>query len=551
MSPSGGGGRRVVVVTGGGGGIGAAVAEELGRAGAHVVTVDPMVTLDGASRAEVQGETTADRIVAAGGSARATDLSVTDRAGVQALFEELRREHGRLDGVVNVAGITRPTSFAAGTDDDWRAVLGVHLDGYRNVLESALPIMAEQGHGRVLGVTSGSGWRPADTGAYGCAKRAVASLTWELGRRTPPGVAVNAMSPIAVTRMVTAALGKQAVRPGGTGAATGGLSLGSLPAPEELGPLGAHLVGEAFGWCRGLVLFAGGSEVAVVERPHLLEVVTTTGAGSLAHLVEAFAERALLPAERNQTAGGGTNPRFGDVLAAGTGARRPTGGRCLVVTDDPGGVGELVEALAARGATTEVLDAGRVDGGFAGAAAALASVEPFDAVVIRRSGPAPSSGGEGWQRVLAGHDGLVDAIHADAGWVRAATDRSSDAGRPVRVVTLVEATTAGGRSRAQAATQLARASRKATDGRVAAFAVSVESTGAAATTASAALAAHLACSPAAADLAGAELAVGDGWLGLRSHPRPSTSIVTGSGPVPGWFDEVLRDAVDRTAPEGP
>ena len=115
-------------------------------------------------------------------------------------------DHGRLDAVVNVAGITRPTSFAAGTEDDWRGVLAVHLDGYLNVLDAALPIMAAAGHGRILGVTSGSGWRPADTGAYGCAKRAVASLTWQLGRQAPPGVVVNAMSPIAVTRMVTAAL---------------------------------------------------------------------------------------------------------------------------------------------------------------------------------------------------------------------------------------------------------------------------------------------------------------------------------------------------------
>ena len=62
-------------------------------------------------------------------------------------------------------------------------MLAVHLEGYLNVLDAALPLMAAAGHGRILGVTSGSGWRAADAGAYSCAKRAVAALTWQLGRR--------------------------------------------------------------------------------------------------------------------------------------------------------------------------------------------------------------------------------------------------------------------------------------------------------------------------------------------------------------------------------
>ena len=67
----------------------------------------------------------------------------TDAEAIAALFADLVTEHGRLDAVVNVAGITRPTGFASGTDEDWAAVLSVHLDGYRNVLAAALPIMAE------------------------------------------------------------------------------------------------------------------------------------------------------------------------------------------------------------------------------------------------------------------------------------------------------------------------------------------------------------------------------------------------------------------------
>lgn len=179
--------QRVAVVTGGGGGIGAAIAESLGRTGVYVVTVDPLVSVDGSEQLPAPEETTAGRITAAGGAARASAVSVTDASGVRGLFEELDGEFGGLDAVVNVAGITRPTSFATGTDDDWRSVLSVHLDGYHNVLRAALPLMAARGRGHILGVTSGSGWRSADAGAYGCAKRAVAALTWQLGRHAPPG----------------------------------------------------------------------------------------------------------------------------------------------------------------------------------------------------------------------------------------------------------------------------------------------------------------------------------------------------------------------------
>ena len=177
----------------------------------------------------------------------------------------------------------RPAS-PKGTEDDWRAVLTVHLDGYLNVLAAALPIMAAAGHGRILGVTSGSGWRQADAGAYSCAKRAVAALTWQLGRQAPPGVVVNAMSPIAVTRMVTAALGRAQPKAGSK--ATGGLSLGSMPTPEELGPFGAYLVGDGLRLVQRAGALRRRSEVAVVDEPRLLEVVRTDDVASVAHVLE-------------------------------------------------------------------------------------------------------------------------------------------------------------------------------------------------------------------------------------------------------------------------
>ncbi len=535
--------QRVAVVTGGGGGIGAAIAEELGRSGWYVVTLDPLVTLDGAERLPEPHETTAGRIVAAGGTAQASSASVTDGEAVTALFRQLVEERGGIDAVVNVAGITRQTGFAHGSEEDWRAVLDVHLGGYLNVLAAALPLMAAAGHGRVLGVTSGSGWRAADAGAYSCAKRAVASLTWQLGRASPPGVTVNAISPIAATRMVAAAQerARQMARSGGGG----GLSLfKSMPGPEDLGPLGRHLVGEEFGWCNGRVLFAGGSEVALIDEPRLLEVVRSDGGAPIASVLETVAPRAFATAEASQASGGGGNPRFGAIFTNPPGELASGSVRtCAVVTDRPRLGTAVIEALEARSVTCRRAGPAR---GFGGATAALKAVAeelgPVDAVVValaRRQSTVDASGA--WERTLGEHAGIVDDIHTDAGWCRAVADYAAERGGPVRVVTVADAVTAGGRSRAQAAAQLARVGGAATDGRVAAFAVSMETTEDAASDPVGELVAHLVAHPDAAGLAGAELATGGSWLGLRSHPRPLGTLTYGGPALPAWFDDTLQE----------
>lgn len=550
--------QRVAVVTGGGGGIGAAIAEALGRNGTYVVTVDPLVSVDGSEQLPTPEETTAGRIVAAGGSARASSVSVTDAEGVRALFESLADEFGGLDAVVNVAGITRPTSFAKGSEEDWLGVLSVHLDGYLNILEAALPIMAAAGHGRILGVTSGSGWRPANTGAYGCAKRAVAALTWQLGRHAPEGVVVNAVSPIAATRMVTAALSR--ARPAGVtpspapsgGSATGGLSLASMPAPEELGPLGAHLVDEAFSWCSGKVIFAGGSEIAVVEEPRLLEVVRTEGAASLARVLEVVTAKALVSAESNQATNGGSNARFATIFGepGGEEALEPAVRTCAIVTDRPV-VGEtLSTALAVRGVTCTTVGASEGGVGFEASARALASMVeqagPIDAVIVALAAPSPDAGGSSrWQRVLAEHRGIAASIHTDASWARAVSDYSASTDRAVRIVTITDATTAGGRTRAQSVAQHARSARGATDDRVTAFSISVETAWVNAAPSLAEVAAHLLCSDDTPGLSGAELVLGNGWFGVRSHPHPSGSITFGGPEIPAWFDDTLCSMVGQ------
>ncbi len=426
--------QRVAVVTGGGGGIGGAIAEALGRSGWFVVTVDPMVTLEGTEELPEPETTTAGRIVAAGGTARASSASVTDGEALRALFQELAAERGGLDAVVNVAGITRQSYFARGTEEDWQALLSVHLGGYLNVLDAALPLMAAAGHGRIVGVTSGSGWRAADAGGYSCAKRAVAALTWQLGAHAPPGVTVNALSPIANTRMVAAAL--ERARQEGRAGGGGGLTLDSMPGPDQLGPLGAHLVGDSFGWCTGQVVFASGPEAAIVDQPRLMEVVRTTGAASLRGALGGLRsprprQGGGQPGERRRR----ESPLRPDLRRAGP---RP-GAR---------GDGEDLRRRRRRppraGGPADRRPRGALDhlpprrDGFVTSTArrthCALRVEregPVDAIVLALDPhPPAASTAPDWASILADHHGIVEHLHADAAWSRAAADYAALADRP-------------------------------------------------------------------------------------------------------------------------
>jgi hypothetical protein len=320
------------------------------------------------------------------------------------------------------------------------------------------------------------------------------------------------------------------------------LGLASVPPPEHLGPIGAYLAGETFAsWARGQIMFSNGAEVAWIVPPRLLEAARTSDVGSLLAVLDSFGPKVLVPVESAQFSNGGGNPRLGTAFADGA----PDGGaaassRAVVVSDQPERAAKLRAALAARG--VECVDIDAPETSFTGASnqlAAAASSDPIDAVVVALAGGARSSASDGWARVLEEHAGVTEQIGTDAAWVRAVSDYAAAADRRVRVATVVDATTAGGRSRAQSATQLSRAAHPGTDERVDAFALSVEASGAPV----ADMVAHLVCDPDSGALSGAELVVGADWFGLRSHPHPAGSISYGGPEVPGWVDAALREMV--------
>lgn len=559
---------RVVVVTGGGGGIGTVTAVELASRGATVVALDPGIGVTGELLGERSAEATVAQIAAAGGTGHVSLVSVTDRDGLRDELRRVASDLGSLDAVVNTAGILRFAQFPVASEEDWRVVLETHVDGYINVLEAALPIMVDAGYGRIVGFTSGAGLARSiiDGAAYGCAKRIVASLTWELRGALPDGVRVNALSPIAATRMVREALIASGVD------RDRGLDLTAMPQAEDMAPAAAYLAGPEAGWLSGRVVYSAGPELSAVFPPRLLEAVRTDGVGDVASALGTLVPVVLGPVEADQRTSGGSNPRFGPVFDAAPPAGAPAGGEapggreapgrgptCVIVADDEA-LAEAVDAgLASWGMAAVGIGpwkpvddaASRVARTFADATAALTRVtdgRQVDALVVALSGVDDAhrsivAATPTWQEIVGAHREVVPHVVGCAAWLRAAADHVARTGRPVRVVFVNPATTAAGRTSAQAVAQMSRSANETpTMPRVETFSVALESDAAGDREALGHLVARLASADDALALRGAELAVRPGWIALRSHPGPMATISYGGGAVPAWADDALRDA---------
>ena len=194
---------RVAVITGAGGGLGRSHALELARRGAHVVVNDLGGAVDGTGGSASAAEQVVAEIRAAGGEAIANADSVATPDGGAAIVECALDTFGRVDIVVNNAGILRDAAFKNVTPALLDAVIDVHLKGAFNVLRTAWPHLREQNYGRVVNTSSGSGlFGNFGQSNYGAAKAGLMGLTRVLsieGARN--NVMANAIAPIAHTRM--------------------------------------------------------------------------------------------------------------------------------------------------------------------------------------------------------------------------------------------------------------------------------------------------------------------------------------------------------------
>ena len=194
---------RVAIVTGAGGGLGRAHALALAARGARVLVNDLGGGVHGEGGSVSASQKVVDEIRAAGGEALANGASVTDFEAVQAMVGQAIDAWGRVDVLVNNAGILRDKSFAKMEMQDFRTVVDVHLMGAAHCCKAVWPHMVAQEYGRIVMTTSSTGlYGNFGQSNYGAAKLALVGLMQTLALEgAKHHIHVNALAPTAATRM--------------------------------------------------------------------------------------------------------------------------------------------------------------------------------------------------------------------------------------------------------------------------------------------------------------------------------------------------------------
>ncbi len=244
---------RVAIVTGAGQGIGRAIAERLAADGAAVVVAD--LNMDTAAHV-------AQSIETAGGRALTVRADVTDPADAERLAAETERQLGRIDVLVNNAGILRSTRAAEVTAAEWHLVVDANLTGAFLCARFAYPALRASGHGRIVNVASMAGRATSTLGGvhYTTAKAGVLGLTRHLAREwARDGITVNAISPgIVDTPMVRGSTDHARMAQ-----VLASIPLGRLAEPAEIAALIAFLASDEAAYITGANVDIHGGELII------------------------------------------------------------------------------------------------------------------------------------------------------------------------------------------------------------------------------------------------------------------------------------------------
>jgi NAD(P)-dependent dehydrogenase (short-subunit alcohol dehydrogenase family) len=241
---------KVAIVTGSGNGLGRSHAMELARLGAKVVVNDFGGARDGTGGSKSPAEEVVAEIIAKGGEAMANGANVTNVDDISQMVENTMARWGRIDILINNAGILRDRSFGKMNSEEWNSVVDVHLNGSANCSLAVWNIMKQQNYGRILMTTSTSGiYGNFGQANYGAAKMAVVGMMNTLcieGAKN--NIQVNCLAPTAATRMTEDIINEDALQ---------------LIQPEKVTPAAIYMVSED--GPNRTVMLAGAGSFAVLE----------------------------------------------------------------------------------------------------------------------------------------------------------------------------------------------------------------------------------------------------------------------------------------------
>jgi 3-oxoacyl-[acyl-carrier protein] reductase len=237
---------RVSLVTGASRGIGRAIARAFAAEGARVV----LAARDAAKLAEAVSE-----IQASGGQAEALALDVADRASVEAGVSGIVARHGRIDHLVNNAGVTRDNLLLRMKDAEWQQVIDTNLTGAFLCTQAVLRPMLKQKSGRIVTITSVVGLAGnAGQANYAASKAGLVGFTKSVAREVASrGITVNAIAPGFIETDMTAAMTEKARE-----AVVGAIPLGRVGRPEDVAGAALFLVSDAAAYVTGQVLAVDG-----------------------------------------------------------------------------------------------------------------------------------------------------------------------------------------------------------------------------------------------------------------------------------------------------
>ncbi len=262
---------RVVAVTGAGRGVGREIALLCAKHGAAVVVNDPGVGGGGEGGEAGPAEETVNDIKAAGGQAHANLASVADPLGATSIVEDAVQRFGRIDAVVNNAGILRDTIWHKMSHEDWRAVIDVHLNGSFNVSKAATPYFREQQSGSFIHFTSTSGLiGNVGQANYSAAKLGIVGLSQSIALdMARAGVRSNCIAPFAWSRMTAS------IPITGEGAEERVKRLQSMSA-DKIAPLVVFLASDASKDVTNQVFAVRKNEIVLFSKPRPVRSMSKT-----------------------------------------------------------------------------------------------------------------------------------------------------------------------------------------------------------------------------------------------------------------------------------